>query len=57
MERSCSGCDHWQKDEGEPTLGNCHRYAPGAPAPAGFTRWPETRAADWCGEFKPRRAT
>ena len=61
--RSCGSCRSWQEvdDRG----GECRRHAPPAliltiaghdPLPPNDwrTRWPLTRAADWCVEYEAR---
>ena len=49
---ACGSCAFWRHRGGP--IGNCHRYPPVAgPNVSEVARWPETEAADGCGDGVP----
>jgi len=55
---ACSACAYWNANDGN--IGECRRKAPQSVVFAVDestrfeTRFPETTASDWCGEFAPK---
>ncbi|WP_442891210.1 hypothetical protein [Congregicoccus parvus] len=53
--KACSACAYWKSSSA--TFGECRRHAPQTvvfkvDADTKFeSRFPETKAADWCGDF------
>lgn len=65
-DETCGRCAWWVKWRHPPSsgdvLGECRKRCPKSymrTAPNGteqpITKWPSTRAADFCGEWKPRK--
>jgi hypothetical protein len=55
--RSCATCASWVQPQPGGATGACRRYPPTVDPNAGIrpiSLWPQTKPADWCGEWKER---
>lgn len=57
--KNCANCKWWVADTGDPTVGQCHRYAPMPQVvgcafynhPEGVPCYPRTVQSEWCGDW------
>ena len=45
-QKRCDNCEHWQPNDEAAQVGICRLNPPSN------SKWPETKANDWCGNYK-----